>query len=113
MKTLTRYIGREVLTAILLIFSALVALFAFFVFAATFGTITTATRSPNPSLQYHLVFVVFPRLVRTFLVLVPMALGAHRGSQRVPLPLASTLLGVVLLAGVTFLVAQGLDPGRG
>lgn len=30
MKTLTRYIGREVLTAILLIFTALVALFAFF-----------------------------------------------------------------------------------
>ena len=30
MKTLTRYIGREVLSAILLIFSALVILFAFF-----------------------------------------------------------------------------------
>jgi hypothetical protein len=86
-----------------------IGLFAVFIFAATLGTITTATRSPNPSLQYHLVFVVFPRLVRTFLVLLPMALGAHRGSQRVHLRLAPALLGVCLLAGVTFLISQGLE----
>ena len=49
MKTLTRYIGREVLTSILLIFSALVALFAFFDLIHELGnvgrggyTITTA-----------------------------------------------------------------------
>jgi len=42
MKTLTRYIGREVLAAILLIFAALIMLFAFFDLIAELGDVGKA-----------------------------------------------------------------------
>jgi hypothetical protein len=58
-----------------------VALFALVIFAATLGTVTGAQRAPNPSLKYHLTFVVFPRFMRTFLVIAPMMWGAYRGSR--------------------------------
>ena len=89
-----------------------VSLFALVIFAATLGTVTTAQRSPNPSLKYHLIFVVFPRLLRTFLVMLPMVWGAYRGSRgsrgAAP-PFGPTLLGVLLLAGASFLISQGLE----
>ena len=64
MKTLTRYIGRELLAAILLIFAALVSLFAFFLLIHELGdvgrgnyTISTAlvfVALQVPSLMYEL-----------------------------------------------------------
>ena len=56
-----------------------VVLFAVVIFAATLGTVTSAQRTPNPSLRYHLIFVVFPRLLRTFLVMLPMVVGGAAG----------------------------------
>src|SRR6185503_5510499 len=62
-----------------------------------------------PSLEYHVVFVVFPRLVRTFLVILPLLLGASRGAKSASLPLVPTLAGLCLLAGATLMVSQGLE----
>jgi hypothetical protein len=87
----------------------IVALFALVIFAGTLGTVTSAQRLPNPSLKYHLIFVVFPRLARAFLVMLPMVWGAYRGSRESALPFGSTLLGVLVLAGVTFMVSQSLE----
>jgi len=86
-----------------------VAFFALVVFAATLGTVSVGQRTANPSLKYHVVFVVFPRFVRTFLVLLPMAWGAYSGSRHSPLSLGPTVLGVIALAGVTFVLSQSLE----
>ncbi len=86
-----------------------VLLFALVIFTATLGTVTSAQRSPNPSLKYHLTFVVFPRLLRTFLVMLPMVWGAYRGSRGTTPWFGPTLLGVLLLAGASFLISQGLE----
>jgi hypothetical protein len=86
-----------------------VSLFALVIFAATLGTVTVPRRAPNPSVKYHLIFVVFPRLVRTFLVTLPMMWGAYRGRREASLPFGPTLLGVLVLAGATFLISQGLE----
>jgi hypothetical protein len=86
-----------------------IGLSALVVFSATLGTLTTAQRTPNPSLKYHLVFVVFPRFARTFLVMLPMLWGAYRGSRGSSLPFGRTLLCVVVLAGASFLVSDGLE----
>jgi len=57
------------------------------------------------------------RFMRTFLVIVPMVWGAHRGSRGAALPFGPTLLGVFLLAGASFLISQSLESsvvfGRG
>jgi len=55
------------------------------------------------------IFVVSPRLVRTFLVTLPMVWGAYRGSRGAALPLGPTLLGVLLLAGASLLISQSLE----
>jgi hypothetical protein len=86
-----------------------VSMFALVVFVGTLGTVTAAQRHWNPSLQYHLVFVVGPRLVRTFLVILPMVLGAYRGSKGSSLSLMPTLLGVLLMAGATVMVSQAFE----
>jgi hypothetical protein len=85
-----------------------VAMFALVVFVGTLGTVTAGQRW-NPSLQYHLLFVVGPRLVRTFLVILPMALGAYRGSKGSSLSLMTTVLGVLLIAGTTVMVSQAFE----
>jgi hypothetical protein len=86
-----------------------VLLFALVIFVATLGTVSSPQRSSNPSLKYHLVFVVFPRLLRTFLVILPMVWGAYRGSRGAAPSFGPTLLGVFLLATVSFLTSQGLE----
>jgi len=86
-----------------------VLMFAVVVFFGTMGTAVAGEPRGNPSLQYHVVFVVLPRFFRTFLVLLPAAWGAYRGSQASSLPLGPTVLAVVVLAGATFLVSQGLE----
>jgi lipopolysaccharide export system permease protein len=52
MKTLTRYIGREVLAAILLIFTALIALFAFFDLIAELGEVGKASYTLSTAFLY-------------------------------------------------------------
>jgi hypothetical protein len=84
-------------------------MFAAVVFFGTLGTVVAGQPSENPSLRYHVVFVVLPRVFRTFLVVLPLAWGAYRGSRASSLPLGLTLLGVAVLAGATFLVSQGLE----
>jgi hypothetical protein len=84
-------------------------MFAAVVFFGTLGTVVAGQPPGNPSLRYHVVFVVLPRFFRTFLVVLPLAWGAYRGSQASSLPLGPTLLGVAVLAGATFLVSQGLE----
>ena len=58
-----------------------VLMFAVVVFFGTMGTVIAGQPPENPSLQYHVVFVVLPRFFRTFLVVLPAAWGAYRGSQ--------------------------------
>ncbi len=84
-------------------------MFAVVVFSGTLGTVIAGQPPGNPSLQYHVVFVVLPRFFRTFLVVLPAAWGAYRGSEASSLPLGPTVLGVMVLAGATFLVSQGLE----
>ena len=50
MKTLTRYIGREVLGAILLIFMALIMLFAFFDLIAELGNVGKGSHTISTAL---------------------------------------------------------------
>jgi lipopolysaccharide export system permease protein len=52
MKTLTRYIGREVLAAILLIFAALIMLFAFFDLIAELGEVGKANYTLSTAFLY-------------------------------------------------------------
>jgi hypothetical protein len=86
----------------------LVSMFALVIFGGTLGTLMVNQR-PNPSLQYHLIFVVLPRLVRTFLVLLPMLWGAYRGVKRSSMPLMPTLIGVLVLTTATVLSSKGLE----
>lgn len=86
------------------------ALFGLAVFAGTLGTVTTAQRHLTmPSLQYHGMFIMAPRLLRTVLVMLPAVLGALRGARRTPLPLVPTIVFVALLAVVTSMASRGLE----
>ena len=94
-----------------------VTLLCLVVLMGTLGTATTAQRAAAPTLQYHVIFVVFPRLLRTFLVMLPAVLGACRGAKPRLLPIIPTVVGVLLLANVTALASHGLESslvfGRG
>lgn len=123
MKTLSRYIGREVLTAILLIFSALVALFAFFDLIHELGsvgkggyTITTALLFVGlqlPSRMYEL----FPvsTLIGTLMALAQLVASSEYTVMRVS---GASLLQVVWallrigipLSIVTFLAGEFVAP---
>lgn len=83
------------------------SIFALVVFVGTWGKVPI--RHWNPSLKYHLVVVVAPRMVRTFLVILPMVLGAYRGRRGSSLSLMPTLLGVLLTAGATAMVSQAFE----
>jgi hypothetical protein len=86
------------------------ALLGLAVFAGTLGAVSIAQlRATMPSVQHHVVFIVGPRLLRTFLVMLPAVLGALRGARSSPLPLVPTVLFVVLLAVVTSRVSRGLE----
>jgi len=84
-------------------------MFAVVVFFGTLGTTIAGQPPENPSLRYHVVFVVLPRFFRTFLVVLPLAWGAYHGSKASSPRLGRTLLGVAVLAGATFVVSQGLE----
>lgn len=86
------------------------AMFALVVFGGTLGTVSTVQlRSTTSSLQYQLVFVVVPQLLRTLLVFLPAVLGALRGARRTALPMVSTVLFVALLAVLTSMASRGLE----
>jgi len=86
---------------------------------ATWGTSTISHlhRSDELSLKHHMTFVVFPRLLRTFLVMVPVIWGATVGVRGRSLRLIPTVIGVLLLASVTMAASSGLEAsmsfGRG
>lgn len=93
-------------------------LLSLIVLLATLGTVTTGWPPRGVlTLEQHVVFVVCPRLLRAFLVIVPAALGAWRGGRQAPLPIAPTVAGVLLLVLATTLASQGLEAtltfGRG
>lgn len=86
-----------------------VSMLTLVVFFGTLGTSEIGQPPQNPSLVYHVGFVVLPRFFRTFLVVLPLAWGAYRGSTVTSLPLGRTFLGVVVLAGAAFLVSPSLE----
>lgn len=89
------------------------------VVTGTWGTNTIAHLHGDHgfSLQHHITFVVFPRLLRTFLVMVPVVWGARWGARNRALRLIPTVIGVLLLASVTIVASRGLEAsmsfGRG
>ena len=88
----------------------LVFMLCVLVFLGTTGTLATGQpQRPTPTLQYHVIFVVAPRLLRTFLVLLPVACGAYRAMRATPLPLLPTIAGVIVLALLTSEVSRGLE----
>ena len=123
MKTLIRYIGREVLTAILLIFTALVALFAFFDLIHELGsvgkggyTITTALLFVGlqlPSRMYEL----FPvsTLIGTLFALAQLVASSEYTVMRVSgaslFQVGWALLRIgIPLSIVTFLAGEFVAP---
>lgn len=86
---------------------------------ATWGTNTIAHlhRDHGPSLQHHVTFTVFPRLLRVFLVVLPVVWGAWWGARHRALRVVPTVIGVLLLASVTVVASRGLESsmsfGRG
>jgi len=86
------------------------ALLTIVVFAGTVGTFSVSRHNvADPGPYFHLVYVVFPRLFRTFLVMVPAAWGAYRGARRPSLSLASTMAGLLMLTCLTALASRGLE----
>lgn len=81
------------------------------VVTGTWGTNTIAHlhRDHGFSLQHHVTFVVFPRLLRTFLVMVPVVWGARWGLRNRALRLVPTVIGVLLLSSVTLAASRGLE----
>ena len=123
MKTLVRYIGREVLTAILLIFTALVALFAFFDLIHELGnvgkggyTISTALLFVGlqlPSRMYEL----FPvsTLIGTLFALAQLVASSEYTVMRVSgaslIQVGWALLRIgIPLSIVTFLAGEFIAP---
>jgi hypothetical protein len=89
------------------------------VVTATSGTNTIAHlhRHHEPSLQHHITFTVFPRLLRIFLVVLPVVWGAWRGARCRALRVVPTVIGVLLLSSVAVVASRGLESsmsfGRG
>jgi hypothetical protein len=86
------------------------ALFAALVFAGTIGSVSTAQRHATTSpLQYHVLTLVVPGLLRIFLVMLPVILGALRGARKTALPLTPIAVGVLLLVVLTSMASRGLE----
>jgi len=78
---------------------------------ATWGTNTIAHlhRNHEPSLQHHVTFAFFPRVLRMFLVIAPVVCGARRGMRRGLPRLIPTVIAVLLLASMTIGASRGLE----
>lgn len=83
------------------------ALFCLIVFAGTLGT--TSTARLNGVFSMHVVAVVFPRLVRTCLVLLPAFAGARRALRNDDLPALATIITAVGIVLVTVAVSGTLE----
>jgi hypothetical protein len=84
------------------------ALFCFALFAGTLGTTTTA-RFYNGAFSIHFVSVVFPRLVRTCLVLLPALAGARRALRTDQLSALGTIITAVGIVLVTVAMSASLE----
>ena len=96
-----------------------VTLLCVIVVTATWGTNTIAHlhRHHGFSLEHHITFAVFPRLLRVFLVLLPVVWGAWWAVRRRAPRIVPALIGLMLLASVTVVASRGLESsmsfGRG
>jgi lipopolysaccharide export system permease protein len=123
MKTLTRYIGREVLGAILLIFMALIMLFAFFDLIAELGNVGKANYTISTALLFvalqlpSRMYELFPvaALIGTLFAIAQLVASSEytvmRASGASLLQVSWALLRVgIPLALVTFLAGEYVAP---
>ena len=123
MRTLTRYIGREVLGAILLIFMALIMLFAFFDLIAELGNVGKADYTITTALLYvtlHLpsrMYELFPvaALIGTLFAIAQLVASSEytvmRASGASLLQVTWALMRIgIPLALVTFLAGEYVAP---
>lgn len=123
MKTLTRYIGREVLGAILLIFMALIMLFAFFDLIAELGNVGKGSHTISTALTFvalqlpSRMYELFPvaALIGTLFAIAQLVANSEytvmRASGASLLQVSWALLRVgVPLAVVTFLAGEFIAP---
>jgi len=123
MKTLTRYIGREVLAAILLIFAALIMLFAFFDLIAELGEVGRANYTLSTAFLYvglqlpSRMYELFPvaALIGTLFAMSQLVANSEytvmRASGASLLQVTWALIRVgVPLALVTFLAGEFVAP---
>jgi len=88
---------------------ATMTLFCLVLILGTFGAVTSEQVRATQTLAGHVVWLVVPRFLRTFLVMLPAAWGAHRGRRIAPLPFVQTVVGVLLLVAVTALASHGTE----
>jgi hypothetical protein len=81
--------------------------FALVVFFATFGTVTVV-RVSSEKFATHFYGVVFPRLFRTFFVMLPLLWGIYSHRQRVVHP-TTRLVGAAAVIVLTVLVSPWLE----
>jgi hypothetical protein len=78
-----------------------------------FGELLAVPQRHNPAnaAVFSLTFysMVFPLMLRTVLVLVPVLWGMQRGARLAPLPLLPTLLGAVAIATLTVWATRKLE----
>jgi hypothetical protein len=88
-----------------------VAMLCVVVVFGTWGTNTIAHlhRHHEPSLQHHITFAVFPRLLRMFLVVLPVVCGAWWAVRHRTLRVLPTAIAVLLLATATTFASKGLE----
>jgi hypothetical protein len=84
-------------------------LFCLVVMLGTLGATTTGRAGNSAVFSLPFYAVVFPRLVRTSLVLLPAWWGIRRSLRRRPLPPLPTIVGAVAIAWLTVWMAQGLE----
>jgi hypothetical protein len=86
-----------------------VTMLCFVLILGTLGAVTSAQVRATQTLQGHVVWLVVPRLLRTFLVMLPAVWGAQRGRRLTPLPFVQAAVGVLLLVTVTALASRGTE----
>ena len=123
MKTLTRYIGRELLAAILLIFAALVSLFAFFLLIHELGDVGRGNYTLSTALIYvalqvpSLMYELFPvaALIGTLFALAQLVANSEytvmraSGASLAQVVWALVRIGIPL-AAATFLAGEFVAP---
>ena len=75
-------------------------LFGLVLILGTLGAVTSEQVRATQTLAGHVVWLVVPRFLRTFLVMLPAAWGVYRGGRRAPLPFLQTVVGVLIWPAV-------------